>query len=105
MEEGDQIRPEETEAFRELVRRKRAFVVPVVIFVFLFFFTLPVLTAFTTVLNGKAIGSISWAYLYAFAQFFVAWIVASLYWRKAKQFDELARKARQEASERRGASA
>jgi uncharacterized membrane protein (DUF485 family) len=47
---------------------------------------------------------VSWAYLYAFAQFFLAWIVTFLYWRKANRWDELARKAREEVSER-GASA
>lgn len=96
MVEGERAKPEETEAFKELIRQKRAFLIPAVVFVLLFFFTLPVLTAFTTVLNGMVVGAISWAYLYAFAQFFVAWIVAFLYWRKARHFDELAEKARRE---------
>ena len=88
----------ETEAFKELVRRKRAFLVPTVVFVLLFFIMLPILSIFTDVLDGKVIGAISWAYLYAFAQFFLAWIVTFLYWRKANRFDELSRKAREEAS-------
>ena len=90
----------ETEAFKELVRRKRAFLVPTVVFVLLFFIMLPILSIFTDVLDGKVIGAISWAYLYAFAQFFLAWIVTFLYWGEASRFDELARKAREEASER-----
>lgn len=90
----------ETEAFKELVRRKRAFLVPTVVFVLLFFIMLPILSIFTDVLDGKVIGAISWAYLYAFAQFFLAWIVTFLYWREASRFDELAKKAREEASER-----
>jgi uncharacterized membrane protein (DUF485 family) len=89
----------ETEAFKELVRRKRAFLVPTVVFVLFFFIMLPVLSIFTDVLDGKVIGAISWAYLYAFAQFFLAWIVTFLYWREAGRFDELARKARKEGSE------
>ena len=94
----------EATAFKELVSRKRAFLVPTVIFVLLFFIMLPILSIFTDVLDGKVIGAISWAYLYAFAQFFLAWIVTFLYWRKANRWDELARKAREEVSER-GASA
>ena len=90
----------EAPAFKELVSRKRAFLVPTVIFVLLFFIMLPILSIFTDVLDGKAIGAISWAYVYAFAQFFLAWVVTFVYWRKADRWDELARRAREEASER-----
>lgn len=92
----------ETTAFKELVRRKRAFLVPTVVFVILFFIMLPILSIFTDVLDGKVVGAISWAYLYAFAQFFLAWVVTFIYWRKADRWDELARRAREEASEREG---
>jgi uncharacterized membrane protein (DUF485 family) len=89
----------EKEAFKELVRQKRAFLVPTVVFVLLFFIMLPILSIFTGVLNGKAIGAISWAYLYAFAQFLLAWVVTFVYWRRANRWDELAREARKEAPE------
>lgn len=92
----------ETTAFKELVRRKRAFLIPTVVFVVLFFIMLPILSIFTDVLDGKVVGAISWAYLYAFAQFFLAWVVTFIYWRKADRWDELARRAREEASEREG---
>ena len=92
----------ETTAFKELVRQKRAFLIPTVVFVVLFFIMLPILSIFTDVLDGKVVGAISWAYLYAFAQFFLAWVVTFVYWRKADRWDELARRAREEASEREG---
>ena len=92
----------ETTAFKELVRQKRAFLIPTVVFVVLFFIMLPILSIFTDVLDGKVVGAISWAYLYAFAQFFLAWVVTFIYWRKADRWDELARRAREEASEREG---
>ena len=95
----------EATAFKELVSRKRAFLVPTVIFVLLFFIMLPILTIFTTLLNGRVIGAITWAYLYAFAQFVVAWVLTFVYWRIAARFDELARKAREEATEIGGPSA
>ena len=56
-------------SFRDLMRRKRAFLVPTVVFVLLFFIMLPILSIFTDALDGKVIGAISWAYLYAFANF------------------------------------
>src|SRR5215203_5676468 len=89
----------ETTAFKELMRQKRAFLIPTVVF---FFIMLPILSIFTDVLDGKVVGAISWAYLYAFAQFFLAWVVTFVYWRKADRWDELARRAREEASEREG---
>jgi len=80
------------------MRRKRAFLIPTVVFVLLFFIMLPILSIFTDVLDGKVVGSVSWAYLYAFAQFILAWVVTFLYWRKANLWDELAREAREEVS-------
>ncbi len=99
MQQSEYSEIAETEAFKELIRRKRAFLIPAVVFVLLFFIMLPVLSIFTDVLDVKVIGAISWAYLYAFAQFFLAWIVTFLYWREASRFDGLAREAREEASE------
>ena len=99
MQHSEYSKIAKTEAFEELVRRKRAFLVPTVVFVLLFFIMLPVLSIFTDVLDGKVIGAISWAYLYAFAQFFLAWIVTFLYWRRANRWDELAKEARKEAPE------
>jgi uncharacterized membrane protein (DUF485 family) len=99
MQESEYSRRAETEAFKELIRRKRAFLIPAVVFVLLFFIMLPVLSIFTDVLDGKVIGAISWAYLYAFAQFFLAWVVTFVYWRRANRWDELAREARKKAPE------
>ncbi len=42
-----------TSGFRELMRKKKAFLIPATIFFMVFYFTLPVLTAFTTVLNYR----------------------------------------------------
>lgn len=89
----------QTGAFRELMSRKKAFTVPAMVFVAVFFFTLPVLTAFTTVLNAKAVGAITWAYVYGFAQFPMTWILAHLYANRANKWDKLVERARQEAFE------
>jgi uncharacterized membrane protein (DUF485 family) len=84
-------------SFRELMRKKRAFIIPAMIFFMVFYFVLPILTAFTTVLNKKAIGAINWAYVYAFAQFVMTWGLSYLYMRKANQFDELSERVKREA--------
>lgn len=87
----------ESAAFKELIRQKRSFVVPSTIFFFVFYFTLPILTSFTTALNGKAIGAITWAYVFAFAQFAMTWILCHMYLRKSNSLDELVEKVKKEA--------
>lgn len=80
---------EQSSSFQELIRLKKGFIIPAVIFFIIFYFTLPILTGYTTVLNGKAIGVINWAYIYAFAQFAMTWILCHMYMSKANKFDKL----------------
>ncbi len=100
--EQEWIRVERTSAFKDLVRRKRAFIIPATIFFLIFFFGLPFLTAFTTLLDVKVIGAINLAYLYAFAQFAMTWILMHLYVSRANKWDDLVDRARHEAAEGEG---
>jgi uncharacterized membrane protein (DUF485 family) len=100
--ESEWVRVERTEAFKELIRRKRAFIIPATIFFLIFYFGLPFLTAFTNVLSVKVIGSISLAYIYAFAQFAMTWILMHVYVRQANRWDDLVDRARVEAAEGEG---
>jgi uncharacterized membrane protein (DUF485 family) len=93
------VRVERTSAFRELTQKRKAFIIPATIFFFVFYFGLPILAGFTTVLNGYAIGSITWAYVYAFAQFAMTWILMHLYVNRANRWDDLVDQARHEADE------
>lgn len=97
--EQEWIRVERTSAFQELVRKKKAFILPATIFFFVFYFGLPFLTAFTTVLDVNVIGAINLAYIYAFAQFAMTWIIMHLYVSRANKWDELVDRARHEATE------
>jgi uncharacterized membrane protein (DUF485 family) len=97
--DAEWVRIERTSAFKELTRKRKAFIVPATIFFLVFYFGLPVLAGFTTVLDGYAIGSITWAYVYAFAQFAMTWILMHLYVSQANRWDDLVDRARQEATE------
>jgi uncharacterized membrane protein (DUF485 family) len=97
--EEEWIRIERTSAFQELMRRKKAFIIPATIFFLVFYFGLPVLAAFTTVLNFTVVGAISGAYLYAFAQFAMTWILMHLYVNQANKWDSIIDRARHEAAE------
>ena len=106
MERNDEwVRVERTGAFKDLVKKKKAFIVPATIFFLIFYFGLPVLAAFTTVLNFNVIGSITGAYVYAFAQFAMTWIIAHLYISRANHWDDLVDRARREAAEGEGSRA
>ncbi|MGB3633431.1 MAG: DUF485 domain-containing protein [Rubrobacteraceae bacterium] len=92
------VRIERTDAFKELIRSKKAFIIPATIFFMVFYFTLPFLTAFTTVLNFSVIGAITGAYVYAFAQFIMTWVLAHIYLSKANTWDDLVDEARRQAA-------
>jgi uncharacterized membrane protein (DUF485 family) len=77
-------------SFQKLLSAKRSFILPMSLFFLAFYFTLPFLTAYTDVLNQKAYGSISWAWVFAFTQFIMTWSLCSIYSRKAKKFDQMA---------------
>jgi uncharacterized membrane protein (DUF485 family) len=78
-------------AFRELLRRKRAFVVPATVFFIVYYFALPVLVGyFPEFMNRKVIGAVNIAYIFALSQFVMAWILAGLYVRAANRFDRMA---------------
>lgn len=85
----------ERAGFAELMKRKKRFILSTTLFFLLFYYLLPVLAAYTNVLHEKAIGPINWAYLYAFAQFAMTWIITLLYLYKARTFDQLSERVKQ----------
>ncbi len=93
------VRVERTSAFREFSQKRKAFIIPATIFFFVFYFGLPFLTAFTTVLDVNVIGAINLAWVYAFAQFAMTWILMHLYVSRANRWDDLVDRARHEAAE------
>lgn len=86
----------EHETFHQLMREKNRFIVPAIIFSLIFYFTLPVLTSYTTILNTKIVGDITWAWTFAFSQFIMTWTLCVLYSRRARRFDALVRQLKEE---------
>lgn len=93
------VRVERTPAFKQLIASKKAFIIPATVFFLVFYFGLPVLTGFTTVLDVEVIGAINLAYIYAFAQFAMTWILMHVYLSRANRWDDLVARARVEAAE------
>ncbi|MEH7304629.1 DUF485 domain-containing protein [Neobacillus drentensis] len=94
--ESDYTSIAQSASFQTLLSVKKRFIIPVTIFFFCFYFALPVLTSYSTVLNHKFIGSITWAWVFAFLQFIMTWVLCMIYSKKAEKFDELATKVIQE---------
>lgn len=80
----------ETEDFMGLLQKKKAFIIPVTTFFLTFYFVLPVLAAYTDVLNGEAFLDITWAWVYALLQFAVVWIGGIVYLKKSEKYDKMA---------------
>lgn len=91
----------QSSSFQALLSEKKKFIVPITIFFFCFYFALPILTSYSTILNQKFIGNITWAWVFAFMQFVMTWGLCMLYSKKAAKFDELAEKVLHEEALRR----
>jgi uncharacterized membrane protein (DUF485 family) len=85
-----------SQRFKTLMRSKKRFILPLTLFFLAFYFTLPILTSYTKVLNEPAFGPVSWAWVFAFAQFIMTWVLCMLYSRKAVKFDQMIEEIRKE---------
>lgn len=78
--------------FKELLRVKRRFIIPAMIFFIVYYFALPALVGYARPLMEKRVlGPVNVAYLFALSQFFMAWVIAAFYVRAANRFDRQAR--------------
>jgi uncharacterized membrane protein (DUF485 family) len=78
----------QTDDFKKLLAAKKAFVLPATIFFVLYYLALPVSVGyFPTFMQRKVWGPVNIAYLFVLSQFLVAWLIAYLYVRAARQFD------------------
>ena len=91
-------------AFKDLLRAKRAFIIPATIFFVVYYFALPVLVGYAPgLMQRKVFGSVNIAYLFALSQFFVAWAIAAFYTRAASRFDDMAKAIIDNAQKTQGA--
>lgn len=75
------------ESFHKLVKRKRAFLFTVT-FLFLVAYSLLPILAFTDILQAKAIGEITWVWIYSLSLFVMTIVLAIIYGKKAQSFDK-----------------
>jgi uncharacterized membrane protein (DUF485 family) len=80
-----------SERFQDLLKAKRRFIIPAMIFFIVYYFALPALIGYARLFMERRVwGPVNLAYLFALSQFFMAWIIAALYVRAAARFDKMA---------------
>lgn len=89
---------ERSPEFRELIRRKKAFVVPATLFFLAWYFGFIILAGYAPDFMGREFitDGLTVGYVLALSQFVMTWVLGWLYLRKADRvFDPLAARARE----------
>ncbi len=96
----------ESPEFKELEQKRRSFVVPVLAFVFVWYFGFIALAGWAPDFMGeRLIEGFTVGYLLALSQFVMTWVLGWLYLRQSDRvFDPLAKRAAERALEHRGAA-
>jgi uncharacterized membrane protein (DUF485 family) len=100
--EIDWMAAERSPEFRELVRRRKAFVVPATIFFLAWYFGFIILAGYAPDFMGETflVDGLTVGYVLALTQFIMTWGLAAWYLRKSDRvFDPLARRAAARALE------
>lgn len=80
-----------SDVFVKMCREKKKFTIYYTLFYLLYSLILPYLAISTNLLNGKVIGELSWAWIYGISMIPMAFIVSSIYLKKADYFDKEAK--------------
>jgi uncharacterized membrane protein (DUF485 family) len=76
--------------FQELHSKKSVFLWSLMAFSVIYYFALPIGAAyFTDLFKVKVWGVINFGYLFALSEFVVAWVIAFVYARQARVYDQM----------------
>jgi uncharacterized membrane protein (DUF485 family) len=87
------VPPALDEYYSGMAAERRRLIRPLVLIVLVFYFTLPILTNFTSILDGLAFDGLTWAYVYAFAQFVMVIALTTYYRRRMDRVEARLRPA------------
>jgi uncharacterized membrane protein (DUF485 family) len=100
----DWVAAERSPEFRELIRKKRSFVVPATVFFLVWYFGFIILAGYAEDFMGREFitDGLTVGYALALSQFVMVWVLGAMYLRRAdRDFDPLAERAAQVALRRR----
>ena len=92
----DWLAAERSPEFQELVKRKKAFVLPATIFFLAWYFGFIILAGYAPDFMGREvlIDGVTVGYVLALTQFVMTWVLGAMYLRRAsRDFDPLAERA------------
>ncbi|WP_431026762.1 DUF485 domain-containing protein [Lysinibacillus sp. LZ02] len=92
----DYDRIAEQESFKQLSKKKNAFLWTLTVIFLGAYMLLPVLTSYTDILHQKAVGDVTWVWFYSFGLFVMTWGLCHLYVARANKFDRQAKEIIQE---------
>jgi uncharacterized membrane protein (DUF485 family) len=97
----DWIAAERSPEFQELVKKRRAFVLPATAFFLAWYFGFVILAGYAPDFMGESVyEGLTVGYLLALSQFVMVWVLGFMYLKRAdRDFDPLARKAAARAVE------
>ncbi len=81
----------EMESYKQLSKKKNSFLWTLTVIFLVAYMLLPILTSYTQILHQKAIGEITWVWVYSAGLFIMTWGLAHLYVSKANSFDKEAK--------------
>ena len=95
----DWVAAEESSEFRELISKRRRFVLPATIFFLAWYFGFVILAGYAPDFMGESIyEGLTVGYLLALSQFVMVWVLGFMYLKRAdRDFDPLARRAAERA--------
>ena len=76
------------QSFRQLAKSKNAFLWTMTVIFLALYMLLPILTSYTEILHQKAIGEITWVWIYSLGLFIMTWGLAHFYVSKANKYDK-----------------
>ena len=100
----DWVAAERSPEFRELIRKKRSFVVPATVFFLVWYFGFIILAGYAEDFMGREFltDGLTVGYALALSQFVMVWVLGAMYLRRAdRDFDPLAERAAEVALRRR----
>ena len=79
------------ESFKNLAKLKNLFLWTMTVIFLGLYMLLPILTSYTEILHQKAIGDITWVWIYSLGLFIMTWGLAHFYVSKANKYDKAAK--------------
>lgn len=76
------------DSFKLLVKKKKKFLFSTTILFLIAYIMLPVLTSFTSVLEHRVIGKITWIWVYSLSLFVMTIVLCEVYKYRAGKFDK-----------------